>query len=358
MHVSPIFRTGPFAATVTVLALASAGCAGPNGISSTSPASLSPAPATPAAPEWWRKAGDPVLASIVTQGLDASEEITCRIDGLRHHDYQAAQETKRIGATLGRLLGADQKAKSDARALAHQDRVQRIVARRIRLARQIALSYVEVRRLQQEVALRKSLRSQHKDNAEVAQFRREAGLVSAIDGALARSQDQAAQGELDYAQGRLDEAISQLAGLVGETREALVGKLGTSGQMPDLPAGPALTDAHEAALAGATSTDPTLADNLKREARLTQALDQARRTVRDARGAYRQGAGDYATLYVAEAAVTAVSLALVNARAARVTRTLESWSAQDTAWARSGLDPVVTAPPGPSGTITVVADCD
>jgi outer membrane protein TolC len=353
LSVTTKFKTLPLAATGAMLVLASMGCTQPRGVASSPFATTAPKQDVPAAPEWWREAGDPVLATLVQQGLAFNQEITCRVSGLRRYDLQVAQEAKRIGARLDRLLGADQKAPAEARAHAREERVQRVVVRRAHLARQIALAYVEVRRLQEEVTLRSGLRYQYKDNAEVAQFRREAGLVSAIDGALARSQDQAAEGELGFAQSRLSDAISQLAGMIGDTPEALAGELGTPGTILTSPIDP---------LATADPGNPrraALADDVAREARLAKALEDARRTVRDARGAYRQGAGEFATLYVAEAAVTAVNLAFVNARASRVMATLDLWSEQDPAWARKGLAPTVAAePPAKDETITVTADCD
>ncbi|CAN5397559.1 hypothetical protein BH09PSE3_BH09PSE3_23850 [soil metagenome] len=340
-----------------MLALATAGCTGPLRAASNPPAATVPVQDVPTVPEWWQQAGDPVLAALVKQGLDSSQEIACRVSGLRQYDFQVAQETKRIGARLGRLLGTDQKTAADARAHAHEERVQRIVARRVGVARQIAHAYVEVRRLQEEIALRSGLRDQYKDNAEVAQFRRQAGLVSAIDGALARSQEQAAQGELSFAQSRLNDAMSELARLTGNTPEALTGKLGTPGAIPSLPVDPPTTappdDARHVALAEDVLRETHLAQALE------QALEQARRTVRDARGAYRQGAGEFATLYVAEVAVTAMNLALVNARASRVMATLDLWSEKDTTWAHQGLDTIAAADsPARDETITVTADCE
>lgn len=336
------------------LTLASAGCtaAGGNIASAPSPATAS-APdeaAAPAAPAWWKEAGDPVLGALVQQGLDSSQEVICRISALRQYDHQTAEDAKRLGARLGRLLG-DKNVRADPQL--RDDKVERVVTRRVRLARQIASAYVEVRRLQQDIALRGALRAQYKDNAEVAQFRREAGLASAIDGALARSQDETAQGELGFSQGRLDSAMAELARLVGDKPEVLAEKLGSPGSIPDPPVDP---------LAIASPEDPrraSLADGVLREARLAQALQEARRTVRDARGAYRQGAGPFSTLYVAEAASTAVELALVDARAGRVTATLDLWSGQDDAWARGGLTPMVAPFPAPTAeTITVTAACD
>jgi outer membrane protein TolC len=168
-----------------MLTLASAGCNRSVGTVSTLPAATAPGPgslAVPAAARWWHEAGDPILATLVEKGLDSSEEIACRVSRLRQYDFQVAQEAKRVGVRLGRLVGAHQKVPADART--HEERVQRIAARRTLVARQIATAYVEVRRLQQEVSLRSSLSDQYRDNAEVARFRREAGLVSASEALL------------------------------------------------------------------------------------------------------------------------------------------------------------------------------
>src|SRR3546814_1046234 len=49
---------------------------------------------------------------------------------------------------------------------------------RAQLAAAIAKAYIEVRRLQEVLALREALQSPYAGNAEIAAFRREAGLVS------------------------------------------------------------------------------------------------------------------------------------------------------------------------------------
>lgn len=348
-------RIVPLAATVAILAYAGAGCAALRSdarpLPITTPTGQIQAAVSPA-PEWWSKASDPYLVTLVKEGLDSSKEIGCRLSGLRQLDFQAARENKRIVPKLGRLLGADQTSLNAARVQARENRAQRIATRRTRLVRDIAFAYVEVRRLQQEVALRNGMRDQYRDNAEVARFRREAGLVSAIDGALARSQDEAAQAELDFAQGRLNDAMSGLANLVGLRPETLAARIGTA--VP-------ITPPPIEALPTSSPEDPrhaVIVEDVLREARLTQALEAARRTVRDARGAYRQGAGDFSTLYVAEAAVTSVSLALINARASRVKASFELLSAQDDSWAYQGLDPAAIGAMAPDDAITVTADCD
>lgn len=349
------FRTGsgPVAAVMLALLAATAGCQPGGERPSSTPSPVSEA--TPGAaiadgtPAWWGALDDPVLAALVQLGLDNDVEVACRINALRSYDQEVAQQARRIGAKIGRLLG-DKSLRADPQA--RQSRIERVATRRERTALQIALAYVEVRHMQQDVALRASLRDQYKDNAEVAQFRREAGLVSAIDGSLARSQDEAAQGELGFAQGRLDSAIAELARLVGDTPEALVARLGPPGALVEPPVDP---------LSDAPPEDPRrakLADAVLREARLSQALAESRRTVKDARAAYREGAGNFPTLYVSEAAAHAVELALADARASRVAQMIALLASRNDAWAHQGLDPIVPDPTVTTTTITVTPACD
>ncbi|MFS0849117.1 RND transporter [Novosphingobium panipatense] len=349
-----IYRGRTAGPALMLVLLACAGCASQGGRPVSAPveqdASAAAHPAIAAAAPWWREAGDPVLATLVQQGLDQSPEVACRIGALRQFDQETAEDAQRLGTRLGKLLGA--RSREDIPRL-RDAKVERVASERLRLARRIALAYIDVRRLQQDAALRSSLIAQYKDNAQVARFRREAGLVPAIDGSLARSQGEAMAGELGFAQGRSSHAIAELARLVGDRPEALAGKLGSPGVLPDPPVDPlAVAGPGEPRRAG-------LADAILREARLSQSLSEARRTVKDARTAYREGVGSFATLYVAEAAALAVELALVSARADRVATTLDIWSGQDERWAREGLEPVVgPASLSSDATITVTAGCD
>ncbi|MFD1958489.1 RND transporter [Novosphingobium panipatense] len=247
--------------------LACAGCASQGGRPVSAPveqdASAAAHPAIAAAAPWWREAGDPVLATLVQQGLDQSPEVACRIGALRQFDQETAQDAQRLGTRLSKLLGA--RSREDIPRL-RDAKVERVASERLRVARRIALAYIEVRRLQQDAALRSSLIAQYKDNAQVARFRREAGLVPAIDGSLARSQDEAMAGELGIAQGRSSHAIAELARLVGDRPEALAGKLGSPGVLPDPPVDPlAVAGPGEPRRAG-------LADAILREARLSQSF--------------------------------------------------------------------------------------
>lgn len=331
-------------AAFLALMLATAGCA-TTGTGSPSqqiaPAPLdAPAAAAPDQEPWWHQAGDPVLAGLIEQGMAANPELTCRIAVLHEQDREDAASAKTWGATLKRLFAKD----AIAREQAERDtRVRRLADRRVQLAQRIALAYIEVRRLQQIHALRAGVLGQYSDNADIAEFRRQAGLVPAVDSALARSQDETARAELGYTDGRLNDAIAALAQLVGEEPGALVSRVGETGALPA-----ALDDA------GAMTADA------EREKNLATALDAARRTAKDARTAYREGAGDFATLYVAEVAVLSLEQAQVDVRAERAAGTIRQWSAQSDDWARSDIErpvppPATSAPPAKD---SHAGDCD
>lgn len=333
---------GSCIAAFLALALASAGCASPQD-SSVRPQPASPAsePALtppPAEEAWWRRTGDPILASLVERGLAGDKEAACRLTALRQRDRAAAAKT--VGGTLKRLFAKETSARDQA---AREIVVRRLADRRARLAGDIALAYLDLRRLQQIHTLRANVLDQYKDNAQIAEFRRQAGLVSAVDGALAASQDEAARAELGYVDGRLQDALAALSRLVGEEPGVLAGQVGVTAPLPF------------ALLSGADAQ----ADN-GREAALNAALEAANRTAKDARSAYREGAGNFATLYVAEAAVLSLAQALADARAQRAGITLRQWSARAEGWARADIEKPASASvmPQTSSGNSEAADCD
>ncbi|SFG51412.1 hypothetical protein SAMN05518801_13816 [Novosphingobium sp. CF614] len=330
---SPRSLRGSGNAALLSLLLAIAGCATPHKAIDSRPA-VSDAPVPPlAGPEpWWRQTGDPVLATLVAQGLDANAGLACRIAALRRQDRAADALAKTLGAALKRLF-ADKMQAQGRRD--REARAQGLADRRARLAEDIALAYVEVRRLQQIGALRSGLIGQYKDNAEIAEFRRQAGLVPALDGALARSQDETARAELGYADARLDEALAALARLVGEKSDTLTTRLGETGALPALSAPSTVAQDKEQ---GEAHGEDASADAGQREARLSDTLETARRAARDARIAYREGAGNIATLYVAEAAALSVEQALIDARAERVSAAIRSRGAHGDDWARIDVE--------------------
>lgn len=308
-----------------------------------------PAPVAPAAPAWWQTANDPLLAALITQGLERNPQSACALAALQDSDARAARHARQIGAKLGRLL---QPRSSTSDSAQRAQRADQVAARRIAVAREIVLAYIEVRRLQQRVRSQTAFRDQYADNAQIAEFRRQAGLVPAIDGSLASSQTEIAQGGMDFASTRLDDAIAALGVLVGEAPLTLAPRLGVGGNLPELQGDP---------LADSAADDPMrgrLEHAALREKQLAQALEKSRHTVTDARIAYREGAATFATLYVAEAAALAMELALTDARAAHLALIVEVWSSNNADWARQGLEPRLPVAPDPTAPASGVTPCD
>ncbi|MEJ2459731.1 MAG: TolC family protein [Novosphingobium sp.] len=342
---------------------------------------------------WWRETGDRVLADLVDAGLARDRQMTCEVLALDRETTRAAARAKRLDVRIGRLFGARDGAAERAVRRAH---AYRHAAHRARLAARIAQGYLEVRRLQEVLALREALQTQFADNGEIAAFRREAGLVSGIDTGLAGSLLAVSATERDTTRTRYVQALARLAGLTHTDTAALERMLGQEGKVPDI--GTEAGGAGKADLvrrpdllalrlkltaqlirkglapdvldaSGGGGGDEAFADAVrasyrkaqerarmeisrandavavagKHEADLAREGLQARRTVEDARLGYRLGTEDFATLFVAEAAALAVEEARVTARADLAEATIRMWTGLGGGWEDEDLAPQVLA---------------
>lgn len=342
---------------------------------------------------WWRQIGDPVLANLVERGLARNQEIACEALALNKAVDRAAARDKRLDIQINRFFGSGNSGADRAVLMAH---AYRHAARRARLAAEIAEAYIEVRRLQEVLALREAVQSQYSDNAEIASFRREAGLVSGIDTGVAGSLQAVAATGLETTRVRYRNALAALAKLVTARDTIIDQMLGQRGQVPDI-AGNALTaaepnlvhradllslsqqlsaqlirkgqsplalDAEESsgvsakqgdafadqarasyrkaqdgAAAEQTRLREVVAAATEQEDELAQRAALARRTVEDARLAYRGGTGDFATLFVAEAAALALEEARVTARADMANAMIRFWTSLGSGWENADLMP-------------------
>lgn len=268
--------------------------------------------AVPLSLAWWQSANDPVLPAMADRTLSSNKAIACRVSTLARADAAMASRERRLGTRIARILGAKEDPVAENRRAAI---VTAIAQRRAQLAEDLALSLIEARRLQRRSTAIATTLGPYRDNAEIAGFRRQAGLVPALDETIAGTQEAAARAELDAESAALRDAIGRLAALAGETSDAITARLA---------AGP---EPGATLLATARAT------------RRSPGLEAARRAVRDARTGYREGTGTIATLYVAEAAVLSLELAQIDAQARAASDDVRSRSRADTAWARSGLEP-------------------
>lgn len=359
---------------------------------------------------WWETAGDATLASVVRRGLTSNPDLICAVVSLRAKDQEAEAAARRLGNRLARLFDTGASSADEAAAMA---RAYRYADRRARLAADIAAAYIELRSLQEIRALRAELHDQFKDNAEIAAFRREAGLVSGLDSGLAGSLVSVASSDLDALDDRIDAALRELARLSGAEPDEIRAKLG-DGRVPDIAvdvSGQTRLSLHhradllalesnlladltrkkvtqedlDAVLAGqgagekeSPATSPAaiavsryreaqaqayddlrqrraaVANAAARQAELEKAVREARATVKNARLAYRNGTGTFATLYVAESAALATHEARIRARAALATATIRLWTAEGGGWTASDL----AAPPADIGVSPEVTVCE
>lgn len=270
--------------------------------------------------------GNPQLAALLRKGLTSDTDLGCALTRLQIADEAEGRHARRLGTRIGKLFRPSE---APALVTARETRVRLIAERRLNLAERIALTYLDVRRLQRRADLRRRLIDQYRDNAEIADFRREAGLVPTIDSALARSQNETVRAELGEDEAELADALAKLAALVGEEPSALAGEIRAAGTEPVSSA------KTQNALPGATASPDADSGNK----RLSAQRELAARTVRDARAAYREGVGNIATLYVAEAAALALDQALVDQQSRQSAAELRRLLRGDAAWATGGLAP-------------------
>lgn len=360
-------------ATAMALVVACAGCAAP----AVRHVELDLGPIEGArvdAPAWWHAAGDPVLVSLLDDTLPRDRALACDAFALDAAQARETARRRRIGGRLASLGKARRAPEGPAAGYyAH-------AALANRRAATIAEAYLDVRLAQVRLAARQAALAPWQDNAEIARFRREAGLVSATDGSMAGVMVDLDRGAISEAEDLLARATEHLAGETGLPAEALQTRL-SDATMPVVPvlvdpvpppeprrAGlmalrqaqaqavldhRTSADAARAALASATAaSDVDVASAAKAvdaaralaDAR-HRTLAQAERAARDARSAYRAGGETFAMVYVAEAAALAAREAAAQAEAGLARARVRLWTAQGLGWTLADLAPAPIAPP-------------
>lgn len=359
-------------------------------------------------PLWWQTAGDPTLAKFIEGALAANPDLICNAIRLRARQQEADAAAQRLGKRIKRIFDSDTRKADEAAGVA---RAYRYADRRAHVAADVAAAYVGVRRLQEVHALRAELLDQFKDNAEIADFRRQAGLVTGLDAGLAGSLVSVSASDLDSLQSEIDAAVRELARLTGMEPEAVKASLGEKGRVPDVaanvsgevrlslahradmlalenslvadmtrkkvtqedldavlagnpvgvgadsPAVPAVAKYREAearAYADLKQRRQAVATAAVRQVDLEKSIRAAQSTVKEARLAYRSGAGSFATLYVAEAAALSLEEARVKARADLAMATIRLWTAEGGGWTQADL----ALPPEGTGVVPELTVCE
>lgn len=193
---------------------------------------------------WWRGAGDAVLNQLIERGLATDKPLACEAQSLHRDSGKARSRDKQLDRRIVRLFGA---AGAQADSAELQARGYDYADHRAALAARIATTYLDVRRLQEIAQLRRKMQAQFKDNAEIARFRREAGLVDGLDVGLAGSLVAINGSSLDADRQAFEEKARELADLTGMDEATLLASLGEEGKVPDLAIAAAMPPAGKAA---------------------------------------------------------------------------------------------------------------
>lgn len=357
--------------------------------------------------DWWREAGDTTLAELIVQGLANNRTLDCQALALDKANRRARSHERQLTTRIERLFDTRG---LDAGTASRSAQAYRYAAARARIANEIALAYIETRRLQEILVERTKVLDAYDDNAQIAGFREEAGLVSGVDTGLARTVVATSGDGIESARDKYTAQRDALARLVGLSSDGVQDMLGEAGSVPDFgvipPAettaaqdvnhradllalerrliahliehkvsqaqldtalsqsdasGEDLADqavaqwrkARSDALDELSQLRSTLASTDQRQAALESAMREASATRDAARLAYRMGTGDFATLLVAEKASLGVIEARINARAARARTAIRIRQAEGQGWSQADL-----APPAPPANGPEVLVCE
>jgi len=295
-----------------------------------------PSPPAAARP-WWDHSGDAALDHLVGDG--AAPLACARAQG------NVLRRAVRIihGARAGR---AEAVAQSWERA-----------GQRLERAQAIALAYARARAWQTRLEQRLASPAMLKDNAEIAHFRREAGLVPGLDEDMAGIMLGLNGAAVDAARVELAAAIADLARVSGQDQAALGQMLEQTPAMglailpgaaaDDLAARPDLralaarrgegerqtwairwAQGQAKARAQIDQARADLANAQDRARQRADLADRADKALTNARLAYRNGAAGFATLFAAEAAGLATREERTEAQRGVTVATIRLWTAQ------------------------------
>jgi len=218
---------------------------------------------------WWNQFGDPDLTRLEEAGLAANLDIAQALSRLRQVREALAQarsaavptisasggytRTQAIAAPAGTSLSGDSltssadaayqidlfggrsRAIEAARADSEASRFD-YAAVALTVQSTIAGTYLQVRLLQANLANAEEARSNQTDNLQIADWRRQAGLIGELDVDLARTQLAQTSATIPQIDSNLSQAIAALGVLLGRDPGALRAELA---QPQPIPAGPA-----------------------------------------------------------------------------------------------------------------------
>lgn len=265
-------RQAPPRWPVLVLAAALAGCAGLTPEDARLPDAPVPAtwstgssttgPATSLA-QWWQHLGDAQLTALVEQALAANTSVRTAQAALQQAraqvDVQAAGLAPQVGASasaqrsrsgnsgtgnsfqlgfdaswepdvFGRVRAGVNASEADARAAEAS-----LADVQVSLAAEVAVNYIELRSLQQRLAIAQSNLASQGETLQITQWRLQAGLTTSLVAEQARAASEQTAAQIPALEASLAQSRHSLAVLTGQAPAALDAQLAASAAVPQAP---------------------------------------------------------------------------------------------------------------------------
>ncbi|MEZ5663845.1 MAG: efflux transporter outer membrane subunit [Burkholderiaceae bacterium] len=261
----------PLAAVALATVLLLAGCATPMSASTPSAAvavpdrwSASPSGSDAVSlQDWWRRFGDETLVGLVAEALDANTDLQSARAALRQ--ARASLDVTRAGAgpSVGAGLSA-QRSKSgesaagnrfqagfdaswepdifgasraaiDASAADVRASESGLAHTRVSLAAEVAVGYIELRSLQQRLAIASRNLALQQETAQITRWRVQAGLASSLDQEQAVTALEQTQAQIPALQASVSQSIHALSVLTGQPPAALQARLEDARPIPRPP---------------------------------------------------------------------------------------------------------------------------
>lgn len=218
--------------------------------------------------EWWRQFDDEVLDGLVADALAANVELAIARAQLREARALRAVAVSLLGPQLNAsgsasrkfsgppedapddeivtadLFGAGFDASWEADLFGGLRRgleaaeadveasVESLRDVRVSIVAEVVLNYVELRTAEQQLAIAEATLRTRADNFDLAQWRMQAGLVSELDVAQARTDFESANAALPALRTSLTEARHRIAVLLRQAPGRLQARLGTTARVP------------------------------------------------------------------------------------------------------------------------------
>ncbi|WP_091532444.1 efflux transporter outer membrane subunit [Fontimonas thermophila] len=214
---------------------------------------------------WWQQFADPVLSALIADALDENLDLAAARAQLRAARAQRRLSGAALGPTVDVSASASHASTSGETGSAQRSRtlystgfdasweidlfgglrqgveaaqaeaeasLEDLRTVQVSLTAEVALAYVELRTAEQRLALAEDSLRVLRDGYDLARWRREAGLVSELDAAQARTQLEAASAALPSLRNTIAQAQNRLAVLLGRAPGELGTRLAATAQIP------------------------------------------------------------------------------------------------------------------------------